>query len=534
MNYKAISTLFCILLGACSLCYGMATEQIGPDTEHPTTSQPGWPKGIVEIPRHQSRAYSIWVNGNENFYFKATPDEINELLAFFAKARIRDHVVHIQSGKEKVSTFAKEEIEYNVRLQIVAGIALFMAREKQGVGLPMEPELTILTGDDTEIPKKLQWPKNVIVESDIQGVSINSQNKKPKRNIYYGKLEFEDGSLPVEFVKNRSLITLWEQKEADGMRIGSVNNKGYFSIRLSDKELANLKKGTSWLTFTIGNFLIEAKKTDHRFPIEMLTADKEQAKAVKVKNLEYYYGRVLFEDGAPPFLDSPPWWPGVEISIDFPYAGSASFDSEGYFKVYFSEDQYEQAKARKVRKNIYLPNYKKKGYSSAMFAYPVSMLSQDKAKAGIVKIPRPQPPRLELVDAESKLGKPIPNFDNIKFQNFQIDQAKGKPLLVCFWDMDQRPSRQCLQELEKQSQSLREKGIVVLAVHSGTKEQKEVNEWLTKENLSLKTGAIQGDPHENLLAWGVKGTPWLVLTDDQHIITKAGFNLDILEKVTER
>ncbi len=80
------------VLSASGTVYGLATEQIGPDKpDRPTVSQPGWAKGIVDIPKHPSRVYSIWVNGNENFYFKATPDEINGLMELFSKARMRDH-----------------------------------------------------------------------------------------------------------------------------------------------------------------------------------------------------------------------------------------------------------------------------------------------------------------------------------------------------------------------------------------------------------------------------------------------------------
>ena len=79
------------------VCYGLAMERIGPDIDnkHPTVAQPDWSKGIVEVLRHRSRVYSRWVNGNDNFYFNATPNEINELLVLFSKARMRDHEVII-------------------------------------------------------------------------------------------------------------------------------------------------------------------------------------------------------------------------------------------------------------------------------------------------------------------------------------------------------------------------------------------------------------------------------------------------------
>ena len=136
MNFKTIIVLFllCVIFGACDLCYGMATERIGPDTDYLTGSQPDWPIGIVEIPRHMSRVYSIWVNGNETFYFKTTVEEMDEILGLFAKARMRDYVVRIQTGEGKARTFSDEEIEYNVSLQIVAGLVLFaVAKSKERI-----------------------------------------------------------------------------------------------------------------------------------------------------------------------------------------------------------------------------------------------------------------------------------------------------------------------------------------------------------------------------------------------------------------
>ncbi len=513
------------ILGLCRSSYGLMGEQIGPDTSRPTRPQRDWPKGIVGIPRHLSRVYSVWFNSNNNFYFKCKVDEINEMLAIFAKTRMRDHVVRIQPGVEKVSTFDKEEIEYNVHLQIVAGSVLFFARQELRDDLPLEPRLTILTGDDDgAFVRQLKWPENVIVESEIPGVAINSNMTKPKRNVYYGLCEFADGSPPVEFVLATSLMTLWEQKEPDGIGIGSINNKGYFTIRLSDTELAALKKGTTWLTITIGNFLVKANKTDMRFPVEMLAKDKDKARAIKVSPPDYYYGRILFEDGSPPILDPPPW-PGAEIMVSFPYGGPGDFDSQGYFKLALTAEQFEQLCTRTPRKNIYIPDLIRKGRSRAELTFPANLLSPDKAKAGVVKIPIPKLPKKDLATAESKVGKPIPGFDGVRFETSQKDKIKGRPLLVCFWDMDQRPSRQCMRVLEKQMQIWRDKNVAVLAVHTGAKRGRQVTEWLKKYGPSLTAGTIQGDPYDTLLAWGARGFPWLVLTDEKHVITKAGFNL---------
>ena len=532
MTVKTMLVLFllCVLFGAGDLCYGLAFEHIGPVTAHPVVPQADWPKGIVEIPRHMSRVYSINVNGNENFYFTCEVEEINELLAIFAKSRMRDHVVRIQTGVKKVTTFGKEEIEYNVHLQIVGGIVLSFAREKRRDDMPLEPRLAILTGDDDgAFVNQLTWPENLIVESEIPGVSINSNRTKPKRDVYYGLCEFADGSPPVEFVKGvDSRITLWENKEKDGIGIGSINNRGYFTILLSDAELANLRKGRTWLTITIGNVLVKASKTDMRFPVEMLTRDKEQARPLQVAAPAYYYGRILFEDGSCPILDPVPW-PGAAIWVDIRYGGFTEIDPQGYFKVSLTKEHFEKLIAEKPRRNIYIPDLIRRGRAKAEYTFPTHLLSQDITQAGIVRIPRPELPKQALTTAESKIGKPIPDFNTFRFEISPKVRMKGKPLLVCFWDMDQRPSRQCIRELQKHRQALLDKNIVVLAVHSGAKPEKEVRQWLAKQNVSLTVGTIEGDPYDTLLAWGVRGTPWLVLTDENHMITKAGFSPDVLK-----
>ncbi|UCF16630.1 MAG: hypothetical protein JSW59_04040 [Phycisphaerales bacterium] len=275
------------ILCLCGSSHGLTTEWIGPSTQHPTLARSDWPSGIIEIPKHMSRVYSTCGGfGNEDFYFNCKVDEINELLAIFSNARMRDHVVRIEPGFKKATTFfSKEEIEYNVHLRILSGIALFLARgDRSRRAPPLEPQLTILTGDDSSLIKQLKWPENLIVESKIRGVSINKDRKKPKRDVYYGLCEFAEDPPHAEFVKGvNSPITLWEHNEPNGIGVGRIDNRGYFTILLSRKELADLRKGTTWLTITIGNWLVKAKKSDMRFPAEMLTKDRKRALPVRIK-----------------------------------------------------------------------------------------------------------------------------------------------------------------------------------------------------------------------------------------------------------
>ena len=61
--------------------------------------------------------------------------------------------------------------------------------------------------------------------------------------------------------------------------------------------------------------------------------------------------------------------------------------------------------------------------------------------------------------------------------------------------------------------------------------QPQVKDWLAKTGVTLASGTIQGDPHDVLLAWGAKGMPWLVLTNEQHIVRLEGFNLERLQEI---
>ena len=124
----------------------------------------------------------------------------------------------------------------------------------------------------------------------------------------------------------------------------------------------------------------------------------------------------------------------------------------------------------------------------------------------------------------SVIGKPLPDFENIRI-NFNPEQAKGRMLLVCFWDMNQRPSRNCITRLAKQAEQLNEKGIIVVAMHATKVGQVKLNEWVKKNNIPFPVGIIQDDGGKIRFKWGVKSLPWLILTNKEHVITAEGFNL---------
>ncbi len=125
-------------------------------------------------------------------------------------------------------------------------------------------------------------------------------------------------------------------------------------------------------------------------------------------------------------------------------------------------------------------------------------------------------------------GRPLPSFNRIK-ADFGLEQAVGKRVLVCFWDRDQRPSRNCIMQLAKQAKQLKQKGVAVVIVQASKVDEKKLNEWVKKNNIPFPVGMVQGDEEKIRLAWGVKSLPWLILTDREHHVVTEGITLQVLD-----
>jgi len=127
------------------------------------------------------------------------------------------------------------------------------------------------------------------------------------------------------------------------------------------------------------------------------------------------------------------------------------------------------------------------------------------------------------------VGKPLPQLEGIKL-NLSDEQTKDKAILLCFFDMNQRPSRYCIKQLAQKAAGLKEKGIIVAAVQTSQVTEKTLNEWTKKRNTPFPVGAITADIEKTRFAWGVRSLPWLILTDKQHVVTAEGFTLDELNE----
>jgi len=149
--------------------------------------------------------------------------------------------------------------------------------------------------------------------------------------------------------------------------------------------------------------------------------------------------------------------------------------------------------------------------------------------------PPPAPyEELPLEFAEPLLGKPLPELSRM---NITPELAQDKTLLVCFFDMNQRPSRHCIRELAKRAPELKEKGITVITVQASKTNEDKLNEWVKKYNIPFPVGMIEDDVEKIKFAWGLRSLPWLILTDSKHVVTAEGVALsefnDMIDEIEE-
>ncbi|MGE5295773.1 MAG: TlpA disulfide reductase family protein [Solirubrobacterales bacterium] len=125
------------------------------------------------------------------------------------------------------------------------------------------------------------------------------------------------------------------------------------------------------------------------------------------------------------------------------------------------------------------------------------------------------------------LGKPLPALDP---SMMQLDTAsmQGRPVLMCFWDMDQRPSRHCVRQLAQQSQRLSELGVKVVAVQMAQTDPAVLSRWIQENRVDFPILTPSDGADGIRSAWRIRSLPWLVLADENHVVTAMGGTLDDL------
>ncbi len=94
--------------------------------------------------------------------------------------------------------------------------------------------------------------------------------------------------------------------------------------------------------------------------------------------------------------------------------------------------------------------------------------------------------------------------------------------------MNQRSSRNCLLQLSKRAPELKAKEAAIFAVQTSKVDQNALDEWVKKNDILFSVGMIEDDEKKTRFTWNVQSLPWLVLTDEQHIVVAEGFGINEL------
>ncbi len=124
----------------------------------------------------------------------------------------------------------------------------------------------------------------------------------------------------------------------------------------------------------------------------------------------------------------------------------------------------------------------------------------------------------------SLLGEALPSFEGINLQK----PVESENLLICFVDLEQRPSRHMLQELVKKYETLGQSAPRVLLIQVSDMTTGMLNGWREKLKITFEIATITGDAKGILLKWGARSLPWLILTNSQGVVVTEGISVSEL------
>lgn len=122
-------------------------------------------------------------------------------------------------------------------------------------------------------------------------------------------------------------------------------------------------------------------------------------------------------------------------------------------------------------------------------------------------------------------GKALPDLAHLSVDLIDMN-VSHKPVVLIFWDMEQRPSRRAVTQLAKQREILEAKGISVIAIDVSGVAPVDLKAWKKDYDIPFLVTPIKGDFEELKLTWGVKALPWLILTDEDHRVEADGLSVE--------
>jgi hypothetical protein len=131
------------------------------------------------------------------------------------------------------------------------------------------------------------------------------------------------------------------------------------------------------------------------------------------------------------------------------------------------------------------------------------------------------------VNAASVLNKPL-----------KLDLAAGlagRKLLVVAASIEQRPSRRILDILAASQAAIAKQGFAVALVHPAVTDEAQVKQWLKDHKLDVAQLIVakdQADAAKLMATCGAESLPFMLLTDDKHVVKVLDVQTDKLDQLS--
>jgi hypothetical protein len=97
------------------------------------------------------------------------------------------------------------------------------------------------------------------------------------------------------------------------------------------------------------------------------------------------------------------------------------------------------------------------------------------------------------------VGKAVPDLTDLHLA-VAPEELAGKRLVLCFFDMNQRPSRNAVTTLAKRADELKEKGVTVMAIQAAEADAGALEQWIKDQGLAIPVRSIKADVQKTTLA----------------------------------
>jgi hypothetical protein len=128
MKIVAASLALLLVLALPATALALATEAFGND---PMVKQPDWAEGVVDVVNLKSRVYTVWVNGNESFYYRGNARDLNEAIAKFTAVHdgVRELIL-LPGPPAARKSFEGKMVDYDWMLHVPSGIYKAMTKRE--------------------------------------------------------------------------------------------------------------------------------------------------------------------------------------------------------------------------------------------------------------------------------------------------------------------------------------------------------------------------------------------------------------------